>query len=140
MKLLERVQNTQKTIDEFYGQPFSWGSADCAILAARHLENMGFETVREKARNYTTEIGARRAMTALGCASMEDFVDQYGFARIPPASALPGDLVGFPGGEDERPWTALGVMVDSGEHLIGFANGEVMRGPSHVCTVAWRVA
>jgi len=139
MNLLERVQRTQKTIDEFFGQPFVWGKADCGILAGRHLENMGFETLLSKARGYSTEIGARRAMRALGCGSMEEFIDAYGFVRIPPAMALPGDVVGFPGGEDGKAWTALGVMIDSGEHLIGFANGEVMRGPSHVCTVAWRV-
>lgn len=140
MTLLERVERTQRTIDEFFGQPFRWGRADCGILAGRHLENMGFTTRLSEARRYTTEIGARRAMTALGCSSMEDFIDAYGFERIPPAMALPGDIVGFPGWSDERPWTALGVMVDAGEHLIGFANGEIMRGPSHVCTVAWRVA
>lgn len=140
MTLLERVQRTQTTIDEFFGQPFVWGGADCGVLASRHLENMGFETLLSKARRYTTEIGARRAMTALGCRSMEDFVDAYGFERIPPAMTLPGDIVGFPGGADDRPWTALGVMIDAGEHLIGFANGEVMRGPAQVCTVAWRVA
>lgn len=140
MTLLDRVENTQKTIDEFFGQPFEWGKADCAILAGRHLESMGFETLLSKARHYSTEIGARRAMTALGCRSMEDFVDAYGFERIPPAMALPGDVVGFPGGDDDRPWTALGIAIDAGEHLIGFANGEVMRGPAQVCTVAWRVA
>lgn len=140
MNLLERVRHTQKTIDEFFGQPFVWGKSDCGILAGRHLENMGFETLLPKARKYSTEIGARRAMRALGCGSMEQFVDAYGFERIPPAMALPGDVVGFPGGEDDRAWTALGVMIDAGEHLIGFANGEVMRGPARVCTVAWRVA
>ncbi|QDK32667.1 DUF6950 family protein [Sphingomonas sp. IC081] len=140
MNLLERVERTQKSIDEFFGQPFKWGEADCGILAGRHLENMGFETRLAEARRYSTELGAKRAMTALGCASMEDFIDAYGFQRIPPAMALPGDIVGFPGGSDERPWTGLGVMIDAGEHLIGFANGEVMRGPARVCTVAWRVA
>lgn len=139
MNLLERVQKTQITIDEFFGQPFAWGTADCGILAGRHLENMGFETRLSEARNYSTELGAKRAMTALGCASMEDFVDAYGFERIPPAMALPGDVVGFPGGEVGKEWTALGVMIDAGEHLIGFAAGEVRRGPASVCSVAWRV-
>jgi len=140
MTLLDRVTRTQRTIDEFYGQPFSWGNADCGILAGRHLENLGFTTLLSKARKYSTELGARRAMKALGCSTMEEFIDAYGFERIPPAMALPGDVIGFPGGDDEAPWTALGVMIDAGENLIGFANGAVMRGPSHICTVAWRVA
>jgi len=140
MTLLDRVTRTQRTIDEFYSQPFKWGVRDCGILAARHLENMGFATRLSEARHYSTELGARRAMKALGCTSMEDFIDAYNFERIPPASALPGDIVAFPGGDDNAPWSALGVMIDSGEHLIGFANGAVMRGPSHVCTTAWRIA
>lgn len=139
MNLLERVTATQKTIDEFLDVEFQWGKFDCANLAATHVENFGFETVRGKARKYKTELGAKRAMHLLGCSSMEDFVDAYGFERIAPAATLPGDLVGFPGGAEDDVWTALGVVIDAGERLIGFANGVCMVGPTNVATVAWRV-
>lgn len=140
MNLLDRVEGTQKTINQFFDKPFEWGTADCAILAATHLENFGYETVMRNARGYSTAIGAKRALHDLGAQSMEDLVDSYGFERIPPAAALPGDIVGFPGGEEDNEWTALGVVTDPGLTLIGFANGRCMKGPTHVCTVAWRVA
>lgn len=139
MNLLDRVTATQKTVDAFLGKDFEWGVADCAILAATHVENFGHETVRNKARKYTTALGAKRAMKLLGVNSMEDFVDAYGFERVPPAATLPGDLVAFPGGEEGAEWSALGVVVDAGEHLIGFALGKCLKGPTRLCTAAWRV-
>ncbi|WP_334185080.1 DUF6950 family protein [Novosphingobium sp.] len=140
MDLLERVTKTQTTIDQFLNKDFAWGEFDCAALAATHVENLGFETVRSKARKYSTEIGAKRALHKLGYSSMEDLVDSYGFERIPPAMAITGDIVGFPGGTDDHQWTGLGVMIDPGQHLIAFANGRCMVGPTSVCTVAWRVS
>lgn len=140
MNLLERVEATQKTIDQFFGQPFEWGVRDCAILAATHAENFGYETRLKEARNYKTAIGAKRALHELGVSDMEDLVDAYGFERIPPAMALPGDLCAIPGGEEGNEWSALGIFIDSGQHIMAFAMGECLKGPASVCTTAWRVA
>ena len=90
------------------------------------------------------KIGAKRVMKRLGASSMEDFLDKLGLPRIAPASAVVGDVIGFPGGRDEdHQWTALGVHVGASD-ILGFAaaDGEdaiVRVGPVSVATVAWRV-
>ena len=144
MDLITRVEATQKTIEAWLDQTFEWGTADCGQMVGAHLEALGHTTQLAEAGNYKTELGARRVIRKLGASSMEDFLDRLGFDRIPPAMALVGDVVGFPGGSDDRPWTGLGVHV-GGDRLIGFAAAPdeaaiVRTGPVSVCTVAWRVA
>lgn len=141
--LIARVTATQTTIDTYHERAFEWGEADCARLAAHHLQSLGVTTRLDEAASYTTEIGAKRALKRLGATSMEDLADAMGFERIPPASAIVGDLVGFPGGREGAEWTALGVHV-GGDRIMGFADpdGSGARcefGGAHVCTVAWRV-
>jgi len=143
MNLIDRVAATQTTIDTYHERPFVWGSGDCAHLAADHLAALQIETRLSEAASYSTEIGAKRALRKLGAASMEDLADALGFDRIAPASAIVGDLVGFPGGREGAEWTAIGVHV-GGERIMGFADpdGSGARcefGPVSVCTVAWRV-
>jgi hypothetical protein len=143
MTLIERVAATQKTIDTFLNVEFEWGTADCAQLAARHVEALGIPSRLSEAPNYKTERGARRALTVLDVKSMEGLVESHGFASIAPASALVGDIVGFPGGTNEKPWTALGIYC-GGDRILGFADvdGSGARaeyGPLSVCTFAWRV-
>jgi hypothetical protein len=142
MNLIVRVAAAQATIDQFLEKPFEWGTNDCAQLAAFAVEQLGFETVVSKAGRYKTQRGARRALARLGAKSMEDLPDAMGFERIAPAMALPGDIVGFPGGDtdaEEDRWTALGVCIGQ-DRILGFANGICDVGPFSVCTVAWRVA
>lgn len=143
MNLIQRVDAAQNTVDLWLDREFKWGSADCGQLVGAHLEAMGVSTPLADAGNYKTEIGALRSMTKLGAKSMEDFLDKLGFERIPPTEALPGDIVGFPGGSERREWTALGISVGS-DRVIGFAGVEgeaplVRVGPTSICTVAWRV-
>lgn len=145
MNLIARVENTQKTIDTWLDKTFEWGAADCGQMVGNHLETMGFKTPLTEAGRYTTELGAKRVMKRLGASSMEDFLDKLGFERIAPATAIVGDVVGFPGGRDEdHAWTALGVHTGS-DKIVGFAaaDGEaaiVRVGPVSVATIAWRVA
>lgn len=142
MNLIERVTATQATIDDFLFKPFEWGTADCGQLAGSHLERLNIAA--PKPRNYSTELGAKRALSDLGATSMEDLCDALGLERIAPAAAVVGDLLGFPGGTEEDQWTALGVHT-GGDKLIGFAdsgNGDGVRcewGPVSIATVAWRV-
>jgi hypothetical protein len=142
MDLITRVAATQQTIDQFYEQDFKWGERDCGVLAHQHLLNCGFpDTPYNQMRAYRTAKGCKRAMLRLGHSGTEDVIDSMGFERITPAAVLPGDLVAFPGGdEDGDEWLALGVAVDAGEHIIGFAQGQCLRGPVSVCVLAWRVA
>lgn len=144
MDLISRVTNTQTTIDNFLHSEFIWGQGDCGQLAGQHLENLGIATPLADAGNYRTERGAKLALCRLGASSMEDVVDGLGFERIAPASAIVGDIVGLPGGQDDKPWTALGVHV-GGAQIMAFAHvagdGPTCElGPIDVCSVAWRVA
>ncbi len=143
MTLIDRVAATQKTIDDFLHVDFQWGTADCGQLAGRHVEALGLTSRLAEAPNYKTERGARRALSALAVSSMEELVDGHGFERIAPAAALVGDIVGFPGGTDDKPWTALGIHC-GGDRILGFADvagsGPTAEyGPLSVCTIAWRV-
>jgi hypothetical protein len=143
MNLIARVDATQKTIDHWLDAEFEWGSSDCGQMVGSHLEMLGFKTPLSDAGNYTTELGAKRVMRKLGASSMEDFLDKLGFERIAPASAITGDVVGFPGGSEGKEWTALGVHVGT-DKIVGFAAAPdevaiVRAGPVSVCTVAWRV-
>lgn len=142
--IIERVEATQKTIDYWLGQDFEWGVADCGQMVGWHLETAGYSTPLKDARAYSTDIGAKRAMKALGADSMEDFIDRLGFERIAPASAIVGDVIGLPGGTEDDQWTALGVHAGQ-DRILAFAaaQGEVARvhsGQASVATVAWRVA
>jgi hypothetical protein len=143
MNLIDRANGTQTTIDNFAHTEFAWGSRDCGQLAGQHLEILGFETALKAAGNYKTERGAKIALGRLGFPDMEAVVDALGFERIAPAMAITGDIVGFPGGSEEKPWTALGIHV-GGDRVMGYADvlGEGPTcefGPVSVCTVAWRV-
>lgn len=141
--LIERVELTQKTIDFWLGQPFEWGVADCGQMVGAHLEQAGITTPLKDARAYSTDIGAKRAMKALGANSMEDFIDGLGFERIAPASAIVGDIVGLPGGTDDDQWTALGIHTGTNRILaFAAAEGDIARvhsGSDSVATIAWRV-
>lgn len=142
ISIIDRVDATQKTIDEFLFRTFTWGNCDCAHLVTAHLGKLDRTTRLSEAGKYSTELGARRAMKRLGAASLEDFLDQMGFERIPVASAVAGDVIGLPGGTEEHEWTALGVHI--GDRILAFADsGSGVRcewGPISVCTVAWRVS
>jgi hypothetical protein len=142
--LIERVETTQKTIDHWLGQEFEWGVADCGQMVGWHLEQTGMTTPLKDARAYTTDIGAKRAMRALGADSMEDFIDRLGFERIAPAMAIVGDIVGLPGGTDDDQWTALAIHTGQ-DKILAFAaaEGDVARvhsGSASVATIAWRVS
>jgi hypothetical protein len=142
ISIIERVNATQKTINDFLFKSFEWGACDCAHLVTAHLAELNLPTRLTEAGNYSTELGAKRAMKRLGAKSLEDFLDAMGFERIPVASAVAGDIIGLPGGTEEHQWTALGVHT--GDRILAFADsGDGVRcewGPISVCTVAWRVA
>jgi hypothetical protein len=139
--IIERVNATQHTINDFLFSAFEWGECDCAHLVTAHLKHFDRETRLSEAGNYSTELGAKRAMKRLGAKCLEDFLDGMGFERIPVASAVAGDVIGLPGGTNEHPWTALGVHT--GDRILAFADsGSGTRcewGPIYICTVAWRV-
>lgn len=140
-----RAQAAQATIDKFFSKPLIWGKRDCVRMAAFALMEMGHADQLRGVKSYSTPLGAKRAMKAAGVKDFAAHLDRMGFERIGYASALPGDLVGFPGAfhraDDES--LALGVFIDH-NRILGFApgpNGAVCGWASadQVVTHAWRV-
>ena len=118
----------QAVIDAFLFQPFVWGQADCAALAATALTELGHSNPLANVRRYTTERGAKRALLKLGHRSLEDAVDALGLTRITPAQTLPGDLIAI-GDPMGQTWSALGVSLGD-DRALAF----VTQGDATVCT------
>ena len=107
--LQRRVDIAQEALDAYVGKPFAWGSADCVRLAVFVLRKAGFHPGLAKFGEYSSEAGARRALRHAKMATLADAVDDVGLMRIAPASALPCDLIAFPGeGELQGLAVALG--------------------------------
>lgn len=137
-----RQRAVRACAERFVGKPFRWGVADCVRLARHDLHALKIKTPMLKGVAYRSELGAAKALKAQGFADLIEAVDATGFARIPPASAWPGDLVAVPG-EGSGPFSAaLGVAMGDGS-VLGFAGGfgNVRTGggkDAFIC--AWRVA
>lgn len=140
MQLVSRIAAAQATIDRFLDQEFQWGANDCAHLAAFAVRSLGHADPLASVPSYATRRNALKAMRKAGITSFADQLAKLGFEPIPPAFALPGDIVGIPAEEDDeaKGWLALGVAIGQ-DRVLGFANGRCSWAPTHVCSHAWRV-
>lgn len=135
--LVARVATTQATFDRFKDAPFKLGKNDCARMVAFHLRAMGVRVRLAKAGSYTTALAARRALKRAGFASLSDALDCHGLLRVPPASAMVGDVVALPAADD---FGALTISLGNGR-VLGYheaAEGAVAMQPSEF-VAAWRV-
>jgi hypothetical protein len=137
----DRVDAVAATMARFKGRPFRWGSVDCAKLGAFHLRRMGHHQGLglAKAGTYRSALGARRAIERAGHASIAAALDGIGLPRIPPAAALPGDVMLSDGTEGLE---ALAIYAGNGAAL-GFhedaAGAEVIRIADWSDMKAWRL-
>lgn len=113
--LEKRVAAAQATLNHFKGKPFKWGATDCATLAAHLLRQLGHAPPLRSFGVYQTALGAKRALKRKGFADMGEVLDGLGYARIPPAAALPGDIIGLDGEGD----LALTIFLGNGR-VLGF--------------------
>lgn len=121
IEMIRRQQAAQATVDRFKGAPWQLGKNDCVRVAAFVLRKMGHRPQLGKAGSYKTGAGALRALRRAGHASLADALDALGLERIPPAAALPADIVMIPG---EAPLDgALTVAVGNGR-VLGFHEDE----------------
>lgn len=114
--------------------PFSYGSHDCALLAAGAVEAVtGVDPAAEWRGTYTSLAGGLRAIRAAGYADLVDVVDSL-FERVEPRSALPGDVAAV----DTPDGPALGVVVGP---AVRVRRPEGL-GTVHLseATIAWRVS
>ncbi len=135
-----RVAAVKATMARFSGKAFAWGRVDCAKLVAFHLRQMGHHESLglAKAGSYRSALSARRALERAGHASLGAALESVGMVPIPPAAALPGDIIELPG---EAAFEALTICVGNGR-VFGFhqdAVGPVVLQPVSPLT-AWRVA
>lgn len=147
MTIEARVRAVQATLDAFIGKPFAWGREDCLRLAAHTLRGLGHKPRLHRGGAYSSEKGAARALVRAGFRDTSDWMDDFGFLRIPPAAALPGDILGFRH-HTLGPWTCLAVAIGQGR-MLAFVDSDDGAGPVCVATlppfhvdgaeyVAWR--
>jgi len=142
MLLLTRNEAVQSTIDRFHDRDFAWGSHDCAQLVAYHLRALGYADPLANVQTYATRRNALKAMRKAGVKDMASHLEHgLGFEPIPPAMALPGDIVGIPAEEEDaaKGWVTLGVAIGL-DRVLAFANGRCGWAPTSVASHAWRVA
>jgi hypothetical protein len=112
--LVRRVEAGQATLDAWRDRPFKWGKIDCARMVASHLRRMGHSVKLPPAGSYGSALTAARRLRERGWATLSDAMDSFGFDRIPPAAALPGDVIEVPGDCDLG---ALTIALGNGRTL-----------------------
>jgi hypothetical protein len=135
--MIRRVAAAQATLDHFKGKPFVLGEADCARMAAFHLRQLKLKLKIAKAGSYKSPLSARRALIRAGFESLADALDKHGFARIPPAAAVVGDILALPAEDDLG---ALAVALGNGR-VLGWhpdAEGATVLQPTEF-VAAWSV-
>lgn len=108
--LARRVAATQEIVDGWRDRPFVWGTADCARLAAAMLTRLGWKPGLARGGYYKSALGAAKAFRRAGFADAAEWMDDVGLLRIPPAAALPGDILGF-GHPDQATRVGLSIAV-----------------------------
>lgn len=100
----------------FLGKPFEVASKrECVRLIAHALHHAGVKVGPLKGANYTTLAGAVRTLKKRGFKDLIEAVDSLGLKRIPPASAIAGDIIALPSGD------AFGCAL-----TLAVGNGRVM--------------
>ena len=138
--MLRRSAATQACMDRFAYKPVEPGVRDCGKLAAHDLHKMGRSAKLLNASRHTTWRGALAYLKRTGFASLVDLIDAMDLERIPPAAALPGDLIAMPTDESNGFGCSLAVALDNGRILgLNPATGLIEPMIPHLFICAWRV-
>lgn len=136
--MVARRDAAQATLDRFQDVPHAWGRFDCAKMTAFHLRQLGYRVGISKAGEYSSLLGAKRALARLGWPSVSHALDEVlHLPRIGFASLLVGDVLQIP---SEDGLDAMAVALGNGRAL-GYhpdAPGAVVVQPIEI-TAAWRV-
>lgn len=134
---IERKEIVEAAIATFQGPVFRPGKYDCVRLAAFVLRKRGHKPRLGRGGSYSSMLGAKRALARAGFASLEAALDSLKLPRIPPAAALPGDIILVPG---EGDLDALHVAVSNGRTLAYHADlpsADILQPTAFIA--AWRV-
>ena len=110
--LVKRMELTEQTRQKFFGKRFSWGTCDCAKIAAFHARKFGWKVpTTGQYRSYRT---AKQALKKLGVDSIPELVAATGLKEIQPVYAMAGDIVSFASDADIG---AIGIVIGNGNML-----------------------
>ena len=110
--LIKRMELTEATRKKYFGKRFSWGTCDCAKIAAFHARQFGWKVATTgRYRSYRT---AKQALKKSGVTSIPELVSATGLREIPPAYAMTGDIVSFASDADIG---AVGIVIGNGNML-----------------------
>lgn len=140
--MLKRAAATQACMDRFGFKPVEPGVRDCGKLTAHALHKQGRSAKLLNASRHRTWAGALRYIKSLGMSGLVELMDaQLGVRpedRIPPAAALPGDIIALP--SDDGFGCSLAVALDNGRVLaLNPATGLIEPMIPHLFVCAWRV-
>lgn len=141
ISLLQRQQATESCMARFGFKQVDPGVRDCGKLAGHALHKMGRSGKLLNGSRHTTWAGAVRYIRKLGFADLVALMDAVlPEARIPPAAALPGDIIAMPTDDQSGFGCSLAVALDNGRvlGLNALSNMiEPMQPTAFIC--AWRV-
>jgi len=115
MDYIDRVKAAQATKDHFYSKMLEYGTVDCLQIADFCLRQLGHNNPTKSVRKYSSERGALRALKSSGYESLVDAVNGYGLKPIPPAAAMAGDIIAYPG--EGFGGYALGIALGDNKFL-----------------------
>lgn len=137
--MLKRSQATQACMERFALRSVEPGVRDCGRLAAHSLHHMGRSAALLNGWKGDTWASALRYVRGKGFADLGELVDAMGLERIPPAAALPADLIGLRT-DDNGFGCSLAVALDNGRVLgLNPASGLIEPMIPHMFVTAWRV-
>lgn len=138
--MMKRAAATQACMDRFAFKPVEPGVRDCGKLAAHDLHHMGRSAKLLNGWKGKDWASALRYVRKAGFADLVELVDAMGLERIPPAAALPADLIALPGMEGDPFGCSLSVALDNGRILaLNAGSGLVEPMIPRLFVCAWRV-
>jgi hypothetical protein len=138
--MLKRQAATQACMDRFAFKPVVPGVRDCGKLAAHAIHKMGRSATLLTGTRHKTFAGAVKYIRGLGFKDLVELMDALGLDRIPPASALPGDIIALPSEEGDGFGCSLAIALDNGRILgLNAASGLIEPMIPHLFVAAWRV-
>lgn len=138
--LLKRAAATQACMDRFGFKAVEPGVRDCGKLTAHALHKQGRSAKLLNGTRHKTFAGALKYIRRLGFKDLIALMDATGLERVPPAAALPGDIIAMPSEDGDGFGCSLAVALDNGRVLgLNPASGLIEPMIPHLFICAWRV-
>jgi hypothetical protein len=138
--MMKRQAATQACMDRFAYKAVEPGKRDCGKLAAHAMGKMGRSAKLLNGTRHKTFAGALKYIRRLGFKDLIALMDATGLDRVPPAAALPGDIIAMPSEGGDGFGCSLAVALDNGRVLgLNPASGLIEPMIPHLFICAWRV-